>query len=218
MQTRIAAVASLGLALAFLVSGCTARVSSQGDWEPGSDRSQQFTRILVVGITPDYDQRCAFERALVSTLRTPGVTVEASCSHLASTDTLDRPAVERIVAQIGADAVIATRLVGGTIGAREGATRDARGGGYYKPVGYGFGTGYYGYYNVPVVYGEFETAQAVTTISGSVTLATNVFETRGATSVYGLNTRAGKLDSRSTALAEIAPAIAGQLRRDGLIP
>jgi hypothetical protein len=211
-------LAPLALVLLLFATASTARTRVQGDWEADSDRSQKFTRILVVALSPDYNQRCAFERALVSSLRRPGVTAESTCNYLSSKEPLSRAAVEKIVADIGADAVVATRIVSSAVGSKEGATRDARGGGYYKPVGYGFEVGYYGYYGVPVVYGEFETAEAVTTISGKVILATNVYETRGASSVYGLTTSATKIDSRSRALAYTAPDIADQLRRDGLVP
>ena len=65
------------------------------------------------------------------------------------------------------------------------------------------------------MYGEFETAPSVFSISGTVEIQTRLFETRGATLVYSLDTKAKNLDSREMALAEITPAIADACRRTG---
>jgi hypothetical protein len=102
-------------------------------------------------------------------------------------------------------------------GSKEGGSREERGGGYYKPTAYGYDYGYYGAYGVPVVYGEFETFESVLSVSGAVELATNVYETRGAEKVYGMDIRAKNLESRGMALALITPRIAGGLREDGVI-
>jgi hypothetical protein len=218
MNTRTPARIAASLALVLLTAACTPALKVSGAWQPDVDRNQQFRQLLVVGVSPNYNQRCAFEYAMTASLRSPGVSATASCAKMSSKDPLTREAIEGLVAKTGADAVVATLLVSKSIGGREGGSNDMQGGGYYKPIGYGFDYGYYGVYGVPVVYGEFETAPSVTTVRGNVTLATNVFETRGATFVYGIETRAERLDSRSQALADIAPAIAGQLREAGLIP
>jgi hypothetical protein len=68
-----------------------------------------------------------------------------------------------------------------------------------------------------VVYGEFETFESVLSVSGVVELATNVYETRGAEKVYGMDVRAKNLESRGMALALVTPRIAERLRRDGVI-
>ncbi len=46
---------------------------------------------------------------------------------------------------------------------------------------------------------------------------TSVYETRGATMVYSVETKAKNLESREQALVDITPAIAERLRRDGLV-
>ena len=200
-----------------LAAGCTPAVRIAGDWQPGADRGQAFRRLVVVGVSPHYGQRCAFEYALASSLRGDGVQATASCATMSSSDVITREAIEAIVKANGADAVVATLLVANSAGAREGGGNDKQGGGYYKPVGYGFDYGYYGMYGVPVVYGEFQTAPSLTSVQGAVTLDSNVYETRGATVVYGLETRAVRLESRGQALAEIAPAIADRLRGAGVV-
>ena len=70
---------------------------------------------------------------------------------------------------------------------------------------------------MPVVYGEFETAPSVFSITGTAELYSRLFETRDATIVYTLVTKAKSLDSREMAIARIAPAIADRLLKDGLV-
>lgn len=176
-----------------------------------------FSNVLVVGVSPDRNVRCAFEQALADNLRSATVKATASCNVMAADAKLSRETVEAVVKTMGADAVIATRLVALKGGAKEGGSRDERGGGYYKPVAYGFDYGYFGTYGIPVVYGEFETAPSVFSVSGAVELATNVYETRAGEKIYGMDTRAKNLESRGMALALITPRMAERLRDDGLV-
>ena len=210
-------LAATFVATVVLATGCARGVSVRGDWEAGGPRPGAFGNVVVVGVSPDFNQRCAFERALVATLRSAAVAATPACDDIGSKDAFTREAVEAIVARTGADAVVVTLLVERAVAGKEGGTRDTRGAGYYKPVGYGFDPLYYGAYGVPVVYGEYETAPTVTVVRGSVTLATNVYETRNATVVYGITTKAGGLESRGDALARIAPAIADHLRAGGVV-
>jgi len=176
-----------------------------------------FSNVLVVGVSPDRNVRCAFEQALADNLRSATVKATASCNVMAADARLSREAVEAIVKSTGVDAVIATSLVAVKGAAKEGGSRDERGGGYYKPVVYGFDYGYFGAYGVPVVYGEFETFPSVLSVSGAIELATNVYETNGGEKVYGMTTRAKNLESRGMALALITPRIAERLRDDRVI-
>ncbi len=60
-------------------------------------------------------------------------------------------------------------------------------------------------------------APSVFSIAGTARLSTDLFETKGATLVYSMDTRAKDLESRGSALADICPAIASRLRSDGLV-
>ena len=163
------------------------------------------------------DEYAALQQALADNLRSATVKATASCNVMAADAKLSREAVEAVVKSTGVDAVIATSLVAVKGGAKEDGTRDERGGGYYKPVAYGFDYGYFGAYGVPVVYGEFETFPSVLSVSGAIDLATNVYETNGGEKIYGMTTRAKNLESRGMALALITPRIAERLRDDGLV-
>lgn len=199
------------------LAGCSSQVAVDGAWTEGVARQGGFTNILVVGVSPDVNQRCAFEQSMTANLRSDTVQATTSCAAMGTKEPLTRENVEKAVAKVGADAVLATRLVDFSGKAKEGGSADARGGGYYKATDVGYATGYYGYYGVPVVYAEFETAPSVFTATGDARLITNVFETKGAALIYSLDTKAKNLQSREMALAEISPEIVERLRDDGLL-
>ena len=207
----------LVLLAAGCLSGCTRSGVVDGTFTEGIARSGGFTNILVLGVSPDVNGRCAFEYALAANLRSDAVKATASCAVMSTKAPITREAIEGVVATLGADAVLATSLIASTAKAKEGGSADARGGGYYKATGYGYDYGYWGAYGVPVVYGEFETAPSVFSISGTAALSSRLFETRDATIVYSLETKAKSFDSRELAIARITPAITDRLLKDGLI-
>jgi hypothetical protein len=211
-------IVSSGLVLlaAVCLTACSA-IKVKAAWSESVTGDPAFSNLLVVGVSPDRNVRCAFEQALADNLRSATIKATASCGVMAVDEKLSREAVEAVVKSMGADAVIATRLVAVKAGKKEGGSRDERGGGYYKPVAYGFDYGYFGAYGIPVVYGEFETFPSVFSISGTVELATNVYETNSGEKIYGMDTEAKNLESRGMALALITPRIAERLRDDGLI-
>ena len=213
--------ALLGPVLALLAAacliGCSRQVVVDGTFGEGVPRGGGFANILVVGVSPDVNGRCAFEQALAADLRSKNVKATMSCSVMSTKEPLTRESVERAVATLGADAVLATSLIASSAAVEEGGSADARGGGYYKATGFGYETGYWGAYGVPVVYGEFQTAPSVFSIRGTAELHTRVFETRDATLIYSLDTKAKNFDSREMAIARITPAIAERLLKDGLV-
>ena len=202
-----------------VLAGCAAQsVTSSGEWREGVARDQSFSRVLVVGVSPNINQRCAYEQDLADNLRSATVTARSSCNVMgADKEPLTRESIERAVSSFGADAVLATRLVDSSMGLNEGGTRETRGDAYYKPIGYGYDMGYWGAYGVPVVYGQFQTAPSVITLQGTARITTTLFETHGATPVYTIETMATNLESREQALAEVVPTISKRLQQDGLV-
>ena len=226
MARRAAPAAVLMLAAGAALSGCSQPVKVQGAWQDGVPRNQSFTRVLVVGVSPDYNQRCAFEGFVANQIRSASTTAFTSCRVLSSKEPLTRENVERAIAEHKADAVLATFLVAGEIEAKEGGSMETRGDSYYKATGFDYVDGYYGgyggyrgygVYGVPVVYGEFRTAPPLTSVQGSVEIASRLYETSGATMVYELITTAQDLESRAGGMAEVSGAIADRLRRDGVV-
>jgi hypothetical protein len=175
--------------------------------------------VLVVGVSPDIDQRCPFERFMVSRMRSPNVTPIASCDAIDHKKPLTRETIEAAIESSKADAVLATILVAKQYSTQEGGTRDTQGGGYYKATDAGWATGYYGYgaYGVPVIYGEFQTAPSLFTMEGEARVRSLVYETRNATMVYTIETTVRNVESRDSGLAEVAATISDRLRKDGVI-
>jgi len=219
LPARHRSFASTALLAVATLAGCAGQsVISDGLWREGVERNQSFSRVMVVAVSPDINQRCAYEQDMADSLRSTTVTARSSCNVMgAAKEPLTLESVEAAVAAFGADAVLATRLVDSSMGLNEGGTRESRGDAYYKPIGYGYDMGYWGAYGVPVVYGQFQTAPSVITLQGTAQITTTLFETRSATPVYTIETRATNLESREQALAEIVPTISQRLRQDGLI-
>lgn len=203
--------------VAVSLAGCAQQVRIDSAWQDDPSREQLFKKMLVVGVSPDVNQRCAFEQFLAAENRNESVAAVPSCDAMSIREPLTLENIERAIAAHQVDSVPASRLVGTKLGAKEGGTSDTRGGAYYKATDVGYATGYYGAYGVPVVYAEFETAPSITVVNGEIELATKLYETRGATLIYEMNTKARNLESRAAGLVEVTAPIAERLRRDGLI-
>jgi len=193
-----------------------ARTTVNGAWQEGAPRKQSFTRVLVVGVSPNVNQRCAFEFFMASQLTSDSVQAIRSCDAVKEKVPLTLESIEQAITAAQADAVLATSLVAREFEAKEGGSRDTRGNASYKATDAGFATGYYGVYGVPVIYGEFATAPAFTIAQGEARVSSRFYQTRDKALIYTLDTRATKLESTDAALHDIAAAIADKLRREGL--
>ena len=206
------------LALAGL-GGCAQAPTVRGEWQEGAVRGEPYSRVLVVGVSHNLKNRCAFERYLAGQIQSDATQAWASCDSMDkdAREPLTRESIEAAVAARQADAVIATVLVAQDMQAVQGGGRDTRGTAGYKATDAGWWDGYYGTYGVPVVYGEFKSTSEITTLQADVTVASRVFDTREARAVYALETRARQLESRAEGLSSLTGPIAEQLRRDRLI-
>ena len=221
---RTLAGAMLAVFSAAWLVGCEQQVRVDGAWQENVPRDQTFTRILVIGVSPNVGVRCDFEQFMATQLRSASVKAIPSCSTMSINDPLTLESNDIAIAEHQADAVLATILVASNVEAKDGGKNETRGDAYYKATGTGYATPYYGgyyggygRYGVPVTYVEFQTAPPITTVSGKVDIATRLFATRDGTLVYELITTAHDLQSRDSALAGVTAPIAERLRRDGLI-
>ena len=205
------------LAAALCLAGCTGKTSVKSNWVDNAARSQTYSRLLVVGVTPDFGPRCNFEFWMVRDLRSAGVQADASCSSMTKDEPLSRAAIERIVATLHSDGVLATSLVSSAWRAKEGGSYDTRSTGEYKYVASGYDTGFYGVYGVPVDYYQFKTLPSITNARGQAHVLSKLYDTRDAKLVYTIDTTARDIESSQLGLAAITPAIAERLRHDGLI-
>ena len=212
MQNTRRSVLSMSLLTVWLC-GCSG-VSVKGTWQDGAPRNQTYTRLLVIGVTPDRDLRCAFESDFGSQLVSASTAVISSCDRMSAKEPLTRENVERVAASVHADAVLATRLVSMDFGHGQGNSSDTRGDSVYKATDFGYGA-----YGMPVTYVDFETAPPLTSLTSSLHVVTRLYETHGATLIYTIDTitKSQEIDSTEATLATITAPTADRLRRAGLI-
>ena len=212
MQSTHRSVIYLSLLTVWLC-GCSG-VSVKGTWQDGAPRNQTYRRLLVIGVSPDRDLRCAFESDFASQLASASTAVISSCDQMKAKEPLTRENVERVAAAVHADAVLATRLVSLDVQEGQAYTSDTRGDSVYKVQDFGYGA-----YGVPVTYVNFETAPPLTSLTSSIHVVTKLYETRGAVLVYTIDTvtKSQEIDSTEGTLMTIAAPTADRLRKAGLI-
>jgi hypothetical protein len=214
MKKIYRSVTSLSLlTLTVWLCGCSG-VSVKGKWQDGAPRGQTYARLLVIGVSPDRDLRCAFEADFASQLVSASTAVISSCSQMNAKEPLTRENVERVAASVHADAVLATRLVSMRFGHGEGSSNDMRGDSVYKADDFAYGA-----YGMPVTDVEFQTAPPLTSITSSLHVVTKLYETHGATLIYTIDTmtKSQEIDSTAATLVTITAPTADRLRRAGLI-
>ena len=214
LHVKFATVEStlLILSVAWL-AGCAGSASVKGAWQ-GSAPHPSFSRVLIVGVSTNFDQRCAFEFAMASWFSGSATQPIVSCNSMMPKDPLTRANIERVVAAQHADAVLTSAVVTLQVGAQPGYTIP-----YYQVIGQGYVTGPLGEYGVPVAFVQLESTTSMPTITGDIHILTKLFDTQDATLVYSLDMQAKSddLQSTSTAIENITGLIATQLRRDGVI-
>ena len=205
--------APLILSVAWL-AGCAGTSSVSGAWQ-NSTANRSYSRILIVGLSTSFDQRCSFEFSMASQFSGSSTQPLVSCNTMMPKEALSRANIEHVVAAEHADAVLTTAVVAMQIGKGQGYT----GMPYYQVEGVGYVTGPVGAYGVPVAFVQLETPASIPTITGDAHLITKLFDARAANLVYTLDTRAKTDDLQSTGVAidTITELIAGRLRRDGVI-
>lgn len=189
----------------------SAGASVKGEWADNASRKQTFSRILVVGISPDVDRRCPFERNLASRLKSESTVAMASCDVVAEKNPLTRESIEAAVMAQNADAVITTSLIAKAWDVKEGNGYDTRGSAQYKAT-----DAYYGYYGT-VVAADFQTSAPLTVLNGSAHITSKLYETHGAGVVYTVDTTVKNVSSTEAGLIEITLPIGKRLRKEGLI-
>ena len=207
-------VATLSLlTLAVWLCGCSG-VSVKGQWQDGAPHNQTYSRLLVIGVSPDRDLRCAFEATFASQLKSASTTVITSCEQMSAKEPLTRENVERAAASVQADAVLATRLVSMNMGHGQGNSDDMRGDSVYKATDFAYGA-----YGMPVTYVDFQTAPPLQSLTSSLHVVTKLYETHGATLIYTIDTvtKSQEIDSTEATLVTITAPTADRLRRAGLV-
>jgi hypothetical protein len=194
------------------VSGCAGGSSARSAWQSPSRPS--FSRILIVGLSTDFDQRCSFEFALASQFSGSSTQALVSCNSMTPTERLTRANIERVVVAEHADAVLTSAVVTLQFGLKKGSGTP-----YYQVTGVGYVTGPLGDYGVPVAFVQLETMPSIPTVTGEIQLVTKLFDAKDATLIYSLDTQSKNDNVQSTpdAIETIAGLIGDRLRQSGVI-
>jgi hypothetical protein len=194
------------------LSGCAGSSSVKGAWQSAAHPA--YSRILIVGLSTNFDQRCSFEFSLASQFSGSSTQALVSCNSMSPTDRLTRANIERVVAAEHADAVLTSAVVTLQFGLKQG-----EGTPYYQVTGVGYVTGPLGEYGVPVAFVQLETMPAIPTVTGDIHLVSKLFNSQDATLLYSLDTKSKNDDLQSTpdAIETITGIIGDRLRRDGVI-
>jgi hypothetical protein len=213
VQRKYASKSMLLLLCAAWLSGCAGSGSVNSTWQTSSSRPS-FSRILIVGISTNFNQRCDFEFALASQFSGSSPLPIVSCNSMTPTDPLTGANIERVAAAVHADAVLTTAVVSVQMSEQKGEPIP-----YYQVTGVGYVTSPLGAYGVPVAFVQLESVTPLPTITGDIHLMTKLFNTKGATLVYSADTQAkdNALQSTSSTMETLTGLIGDQLRRDGII-
>jgi len=109
---KLSTSARLGLAALSLgaIASCAANTQLTSSWADPAAANHVYKKIVVVGATPRAPVRRKYEDAFAAELQSRGVTPVTSYSF-ASEGQLDKDAAMAKLKEVGADAVIVTRLV-----------------------------------------------------------------------------------------------------------
>jgi hypothetical protein len=209
------------LAAVVASAGCASGPGSsvQGQWE-GNRPAQAYSRVLVVGLSPNLDARCRFEQVMAGRLRSESTEAIASCDVTDHQAPLTRALIEEAVSKLKIDVVLATKLVARAWDSRDGGSRDTRGSAGYKATDAGFEDvyGYYGgIYSVPVVYGEYQSNAETVVMIGQAQVESRVWSVAGPALVYSLLTKVKGAESSDEGLSLLAGAISKDLVKQGLV-
>ena len=218
MRQHALVAPTLLMAAAAWLCGCSGN-SAKGTWQDSAANRPTFSRILIVGVSKDFTQRCSFEFSMASQFAGSSTVPVVSCNTMMPNDPLTRANIERVAAAGHADGVLTSALVSMQLSGHQGNTSDTRATPYYQVSGEGWVTGDLGAYGIPVAFVQLESTPSIPMISDDIQVVTKLFDVKDATQVYMMQTQAKSSDMQSTSstIETITGLIGDRLRRDGVI-
>lgn len=215
-RTHSRPLACAGIIAALLLAAPLAQAGSSTEWAPNAPRDQRYSMVLVVGISASEDSRCSYENYLADQLQSKTVEVVQSCDIDSPVQPPTRQWVAEVATDAGADAVLTTRFVGADASVRNDGSRDDRGGYYFKAYGTGEIPDAWGFYDLPVVYGEYENQPQLNLLEGDVTVESQVYSVKDKMLICTIRTTVKNVDTSENAIAAVAEAVADRMRSDGI--
>jgi hypothetical protein len=190
------------LLLAVLLGAC-ASTSLVNQWKSPDYSGGPVRKVMVVGVAKQPSVRRVFEDEFAAKLKAAGVEAIPSYTQIGEDAQADPAVIESIVAKLGADGVLITRLV-----KQEKQTQVS---GYYGPVtptgfhGW-YSSAWMGYYEPPTVY-QYDV----------VTLETSLYNVPQSKLVWSGTTETFSPADVKKETAGFADIIIGALRKQGVI-
>ncbi len=197
--------ASLILALAGC-GGSTATVKKTLDNPIYTDHS--YSDILVIGVAGDYDNRAAFERAMVSRIKAEGAAATAYYTVVGRNKPITRNTVSTVVKSRGFDAVLLTRVLSQSSNASvKGGTTDTKVSRMEADR------------VIDLFRYDYEelTEPSDINISSTVTLSAEMFSGPDETRMWAIESTISDKENVGQIIEAAADTIMGQLKNDNLI-
>lgn len=163
-----------------------------------------YSKVLIVGITPNEGLRWRWERLMAQTLEDRGLTAWASVKEMGYETPLNRDNVVVAVRKTGADAVLVSRLIRQDVAERGvDARKEAK---KRRRDEYIFDFFRYDYDEIEV--------PSYTLLTSTVEINTDLYETTEGRLIYSINTVTFQKQTEWEVLDEVTIAIAKRLRKD----
>lgn len=193
------------LTAAALVAGCaTNSTQFNAQWRnPQAEAQLPVKNVLVMGISRDTTARRIFEDAMVSQLTARGIKATPSYRTLTADGPEDQKAIQKAVADMGADSVLITRTVG-----VNNEVRVTPGMVVGPPYGFGW-PGFYGYYH-GMWSGAYAMPPTVYTVQ-NVLVDTRLFDAKDFVVLWSGSSTTTPTGSMQSTIIEFAATLAAEL-------
>ncbi len=192
--------------LVLVACGSTATVKKTLDNPVYTDSS--YSDILIIGVAGDYDNRAAFERAMVSRIKAEGADGTAYYTIVGRNQPITPNMVSTVVRSRGFDAVLLTRVISQTtdVSVQDGSseTKVSR-----KKASRAIDLFRYDY--------EELTEPGEINISSTVTLSAEMFSGADETRMWAIESTISDKENVGQIIESAADTIMGQLKKDRLI-
>jgi hypothetical protein len=169
-----------------------------------------YSKVLIVGVTPNEGLRWRWERLMASTLSDEGIIAWASVREMGYDTPLNRDSVAAAVRKTGAEAVLISRLIHQKVKPEEVEertdTKVLRSDEFASDGGFIIDFFSYNYQEVQ--------EPSYTLLTSTVKIATDLYDAEIGKLVYSLRTTTYKKQTEWEVLDEVTIAIAKRLRRD----
>lgn len=210
------------LAALVLLTACSAPTKMASGWLPGAEPDRPYDKVLVVAVSEDFDRRRTFENSLANELAAGNTVGIPSTRTMLTTDVLDRESVAALVKQVGAQAVLVTRLVNEAVDVTQKRGREVLKTDQPAPATSAAANIEDSYYYNVYTYDYSVSAEPPSLeIERDLTVTTDLFEAGEGKRIYTIQsdvriTNSASLDQNTdvAVIDKVATDLARQLRRD----